>query len=209
MHAARWFTLSLFLAILAFAGTGGRVSAHATYDRSNPPANSVVPQAPGIVEIWFTEEITNGTTAHVVGPDGARADLGDATLDLYDPKRQHLTVSLRPSPGSGVYTVVWNTISGTDHDPAQGEFRFTVGAAAPGASPAASPKAGSPTAGGTVSSAATATAAQAPALTAIPTKSSPFDTKGYLISVVVGVAGAGLIFLFWRIVRPKSSRLPG
>ena len=116
--------------------------AHADYDRSVPAADSVVDTAPAIVEIWFTQEIgSGGTVVRVLGPDGAQVDLGDTTLDLFDPERKRVTVSLQSNLAPGTYTVEWTTLSAEDGESGSGTFAFTIAGAAatPSASPEASP----------------------------------------------------------------------
>jgi methionine-rich copper-binding protein CopC len=112
----------LLAALVAARGT----RAHAELERSSPAAGEVLPAAPAMVEVWFTEEAGAGTTIVVTGPDGQPVDQGDTQVDLYDPERRHVTVSLLPSLGAGLYTVRWQSVSGIDDDAAEGEFVFTV-----------------------------------------------------------------------------------
>lgn len=117
--------------------------AHADYDHSMPEAGSTVETAPTIVEIYFSQEIDeSGTSIRVLGPDGAPIDLGDTTLDLFDPERKRVTVSIQSGIGPGQYTVEWVSLSGEDGESDSGSFEFTVSglpAGTPGASPVASP----------------------------------------------------------------------
>lgn len=175
-------------------------SAHAEPERASPAINGVVPVAPSVVEIWFDEEVqTEGTTIQVIGPGGIQVDLSDASVDLQDPERRRVTVSLRPDLGAGSYTVQWVSVSGADGDEARGGYLFTVGAATPAATPLVD--VATPTA---VADAVAPT----PAATAVVTEDE-FDSQAYLISVLVGVAFAVLIFIFWRVVRPKNPKFRG
>jgi len=104
--------------------------------------------APTLVEIYFTQEIdSSGTVIRVFGPDGAQVDLGDTTLDLYDPYRKRVTVSLLPDLGPGSYRVEWTSLSAEDGESDSGSFSYSVAGASgspvasPAASPAASPEA--------------------------------------------------------------------
>ncbi|MEZ4530537.1 MAG: copper resistance protein CopC [Thermomicrobiales bacterium] len=126
--------------------------AHAEVDRSNPAVGGHVEKLPEEIEIFFTQEINaDGTVIEIVGPNGAQVDGGDTTLDLMDPDRKRVTISIKSDAGHGIYTVRWTTQSNEDGEEASGSFEFTVGesmkgtpAASPIASPAASPS-GSPT----------------------------------------------------------------
>ncbi len=180
--------------LLAFGMTlalgSGPASAHAEYDRSIPAADSTVDTSPAQVGVWFTEEVTSATTLEVTGPEGTRVDAGDSALDLYDPNRQHVTVSLKPNLPPGEYTVKWTSVSAEDGDTATGEFAFGVARmATPVASPIASPVAVGVT-GSTVTSA--------------PVDDSEFDSRAFFLSVGAGILVAIGIFLFWRLVRPKN-----
>lgn len=117
--------------------------AHSEVERSNPEANAVLTNVPAHIEIIFSQEIdASGTVIEVVGPDGSQVDLGDTELDLMDPDRKRVTVSLNVDAGPGVYTVNWTTLSSEDAEGATGSFVFTVSrAGTPIASPAASPSA--------------------------------------------------------------------
>ncbi|HEY8489750.1 MAG TPA: copper resistance CopC family protein [Dehalococcoidia bacterium] len=141
--------LALLLVAAGPAAPGAR--AHAEYQRSEPPAGGVVREAPGRVDVWFTQELFRQAGANaieVTGPDGTRADTGDVVLD--DADRHHLSVGLRPGLPPGVYTVTWRNLSAEDGDPHAGSFTFTVDpAAAPTPSPGqAAPPQGAADGGG-------------------------------------------------------------
>ena len=193
--------LALAIGTFALLGSTRLVSAHAEPERANPPINGSVPVAPAVVEIWFDEEVqTEGTTIQVIGPGGIQVDLGDAAVDLRDPNRQRVTVSLRSGLGPGAYTVQWVSVSGADGDEARGGYLFRVGAASPVASPVVTP-AVEPTLPAATS--ATPTPAQPAA------EEADFDSRSFGISVGVGVVAALVIYLFWRLVRPKNPRFRG
>lgn len=114
---------------LAFAATlAPAVAAHARLARSEPAADAVVAAAPAMVKLWFTEELrTQGTTAEVVDAQGRRVDRGDAQVDLNDPDRKLVVLSLQPNLPHGTYTVRWTSVSAEDGDTERGEFQFHVG----------------------------------------------------------------------------------
>lgn len=115
------------LALVVIVPRVGRVEAHAAYASSIPADGAVVPIAPAIVEVIFTQEIdASGTVLRVVGPDGEQIAQGDTALDLDDPNRKRVTVSLRRGLESGEYTVEWTTLSREDGESDSGAFSFTV-----------------------------------------------------------------------------------
>lgn len=119
--------------------------AHASYVSSVPAANSIVTSVPTVLTASFAEGIVPATASlTIVGPNGQRADSGDSHVDLTDPTRKTMLVSLKPGLGSGKYTVSWATVSSIDGDPDSGTFVFTVALptpAVPAAKPAAAPAA--------------------------------------------------------------------
>jgi methionine-rich copper-binding protein CopC len=142
------------LAIVLAIGPVSIAFAHAAYVSSVPAANSTVTSVPSVLVANFAEGIVPATALlTIVGPNGARADQGDGKVDLTDPNRKTMRVSLKPGLGSGKYTVNWATVSSDDGDPANGSFVFTVAlpapaAAAPAAKPAIVTPAAMPKSGG-------------------------------------------------------------
>jgi methionine-rich copper-binding protein CopC len=199
----------LVLAALASFGAPLNALAHAEPERTSPPMNGVVETAPAKVEIWFSEEAkSDGTIIQVIGPGGIQVDLGDSALDLNDPERKHVTVSLRSGLGPGAYTVQWHSVSGEDGDEAQGGYLFTVAGGSPVASPVALP-AGTPV-NAAQSTAPTATATIAGTPTTAPAATEgDFDSRAFGLSVLAGLVAAAAIFIFWRIVRPKNPKFRG
>jgi methionine-rich copper-binding protein CopC len=121
-------TAGLTLALLGCLMAPQLVGAHARYDRSDPPADTVVVAAPQQLRVWFTQElVTRGSSLQVVDAAGNRVDQGDSRVDLNDPDRKLMLVSLMPL-ADGVYTVNWRSVSAEDGDDAEGSFRFGVGA---------------------------------------------------------------------------------
>jgi methionine-rich copper-binding protein CopC len=160
---SRWLA-GIALAVAVLIGLVAWVQfgfAHASYERSEPADGEVVSESPAQVVIYFSQEIAaDGTVLRVVNSDGTQVDLGDTTLDLFDPDRKRVTVSLPPDLPAGTYTVEWTTASSEDGETDSGRFSFTVAGgdsteASPMASPAASPEAtpatpvaGTPASGG-------------------------------------------------------------
>jgi methionine-rich copper-binding protein CopC len=185
----------------------GRALAHAQPVRADPPINGKIATAPSKLEVWFSEEVdTKDVRLSVKGPDGSVVDQGDTAVDLFDPQRVHVTVSLKPGLGPGNYLVTWHTLSALDGDAADGFFSFFVEggtpSASPVASPLASPIAATPT---TPPTAAAGAITVGPTATAVPVPpdDSNFDSRAFGLAVLAGIVVAIGIYLFWRLVRPK------
>lgn len=181
--------------------TAGLVSAHAELDRSNPESGSTVEGAPNQVEIWFTEEIAEGSAIEVADASGTSVTAAAAKLDLFDPDRKHLTVELRPNLPNGLYTVTWTSISAEDGDTETDSFTFTIaGSGTPVASPVASPHASPAT---TVTPPATKVSGSLQSTDPPKAQKANIDERALLIALSVGAAAGVMIYLFWRLVRPK------
>lgn len=191
-------TALLMLSVLAT----GQAAAHAEIDRSNPEADATVTGSPEQVEIWFSQEVGEGSSIQVVNAAGASATAGDAQLDLFDPDRKHMTVELAPNLPDGVYTVTWTSVSAEDGDTETGSFTFTVtGSGTPVASPVASPAGSpSPVATGTPPATNVSGSLQSTQPKAEPTE---IDDRALAIALGAGVVAALLIYGFWRLVRPR------
>lgn len=190
---ARFVHLSLSVVALTLL-TVGQAAAHAEPERANPGIGATVATATATLEVWFSEDVTSaGTTLAVVAPDDSIADMSDSALDLSDPERKRVTVSLKPGLPDGTYTVQWTSVSAEDGDIDNGSFTFTVGVASPvaGASPV-----------GVASPATVGTHATPVNIASIETQE--IDQRGFAIAVGAGLGAAVLIYLFWRLVRPKN-----
>jgi methionine-rich copper-binding protein CopC len=67
-----------------------------------------------------------GSKITLVGPDGARADQGDADIDSRDPAGATLRASLMPNARAGTYQVAWTAVAANDGSTFSGSFRFTL-----------------------------------------------------------------------------------
>ena len=108
---------------------GGVVSAHAKLDKCSPAPDSGVAQAPSQVKCTFTEEIdTKLSTLSVFDASNVQVDKKDAKVDLNDPDRKTLVVSLDTGLiKNGVYTVKYHVVTPDDNGVTDGSFKFTVG----------------------------------------------------------------------------------
>ncbi len=196
MKFMRALAAALFIVLLVPVAA----TAHAELERSIPEAGSEIEAAPELVELWFSQELAEGSTVEIVGPDGERVDNDDAEIDLFDPDRKHLTVTLKSGLQAGIYTVNWTTVSGEDDDTHSGSFEFTLTTdATPVASPVASPEA-SPSASPASEEETTRVLAQAPDQSDV---TKP-DGWAFLIALGVGLVAALGIYLFWLLVKPRK-----
>ncbi|MBA3514910.1 MAG: copper resistance protein CopC/CopD, partial [Pyrinomonadaceae bacterium] len=141
-HRLRLTALGLVL-LLAVALLTPAVSAHAKLLRSEPKGNSTVPQAPTLVELWFSEELeTRFNTIEVKDQQGKRVDRGEVSLSEENKKAQVALDGL----GAGTYTVVWKVLSMDEHT-LRGTFSFTVAQSVAPAGTEASPANATDTAG--------------------------------------------------------------
>jgi copper transport protein len=101
------------------------VFAHSDIVRAEPSQNSVLPQAPDRVIIWFTESLeTRFGEIQVLDAAGQHVDNGDSAVDPQD--RTKMTVTLPPLP-NGTYTVVWTNVSTVDGHRVRGSYLFSIG----------------------------------------------------------------------------------
>jgi copper resistance protein C len=129
------FTPLLVASVMGFAllAVGaGQAFAHARYDYSDPPAGSMVEAGPFVLKVWFTQELMKASTIVVVDPAGAQVDIGDGRVDLDDPDRKVMLVSV-PEVPAGVYTINWVSVSAEDGDEESGTFTIGIGVMPPAA----------------------------------------------------------------------------
>lgn len=173
--------------------------AHAELESASPPVDGIVTDLPAMMTLVFGEEVKPGTAVvEVTGPDGARVDKADAAVDLTDPDRKTVTVSLTTG-GPGEYSVHWENVSNTDGDPVSGDYRFTVAPAPASASPAVAATPDNPT-------------PDAAATVRTGDNNNPldpegdYDSRGLMISIGAGLLALATIVGFWIVVRPKNPR---
>jgi methionine-rich copper-binding protein CopC len=121
--------IALALVVLLLSSTGS-VFAHARYDRSEPPSGTALDGQPFVLKAWFSQELTSKSTMQVFDANGVQVDLGDGHVDLDDPVRKVMLVSLPELP-PGIYTVRYGADSAEDGHTYPGAFAFGVGMEAP------------------------------------------------------------------------------
>jgi LPXTG-motif cell wall-anchored protein len=175
MRNVRRALIASALSLILATGLVTLALAHALYTDSIPAANSTVTTVPTQLVAHFAEGIVPATASlTIVGPNGQRADKGDGHVDLTDPDRKTMIVSLKPGLTSGKYTVNWATVSSDDGDAANGSFVFTIALPAPVVAPVAVP---APT-----KAAVTPTLPKTGGVPVLP-----------VVAVGLGLAGAGLV----------------
>ena len=201
LSAGRSAFRAMFVIVLVVLAASAQITsgrAHAELESSSPPAGGTVTTLPPQMTLVFGEEVKPGSAVvEVTGPDGKRADNGDAAVDLTDPERKTVTVSLFAG-GPGQYSVHWENVSNTDGDPVSGDFTFSV-AAATSSSPVAAATPGNPTATPTV-------VGQDPANGNPLNPDGDFDSTAFLISIGAGLLALAAIAGFWFVIRPRNPR---
>ncbi|MEK7215063.1 MAG: CopD family protein [Chloroflexota bacterium] len=123
----RWFRWALLAAaVLALLMVrAGPAGAHASFVRSDPPADSVLASPPPRIQLWFTEPLESGfSTIQVLDARSQRWDEADAAIAPGD--RTSMAVSLKPVPDGG-YTVAWTALSALDGHVTRGVFSLFIG----------------------------------------------------------------------------------
>ena len=191
----------LLLVLLVVAMVWPRMaSSHAELESASPPVGGTVTSLPPSLTLVFSEEVKPGSVVvEVTGPDGSRADLGDAEVDLTNPERTTVTVSLFAG-GPGEYAVHWENVSNADDDPVSGDFVFSVAVAATESTPAS---AGTP-----VISTTTAETTDEDETRGNPLDpdGGDFDGSAFAISIGAGLLALAAIAGFWYFVRPRNPR---
>ena len=199
-HSSHFSLLALTLVLAFLMGSPRAAGAHAELETASPPAGGVVTSLPASMVLTFSEEVRPGAVSvQVTGPDGDRVDAGDAAVDLTDPERTTVKVSLFGG-GPGEYAVHWETISNIDGDSASGDYKFTVSA-----QEATSPET-------TVGTPDATEAAPQPTATAenignpLASTEGDFDSRAFAISVGAGLLALAAIVAFWFMIRPRNPR---
>lgn len=114
-----------FLIALAFVTLAASAArAHAFLDHASPAVGSTLATPPGIIRLWFTQELEPAfSTVAVMNQAGQRVDKGDAKVDSSD--ATILQATLKPLP-PGTYKVAWRVVSVDTHT-TEGTFTFHIG----------------------------------------------------------------------------------
>jgi copper transport protein len=117
--------LALFITGIVTFTLTGRADAHAYLSRSEPSAGQLLPYAPEIVRLWFTEPPeARFTTVQVFSSSGATLQTVAMAVTTEDPNRA--IAPLAPLP-DGAYVIAWRTVSSVDGHETAGSFPIGVG----------------------------------------------------------------------------------
>ena len=101
------------------------VAAHAFLESSDPVANAVLPTAPRVVTLTFTEPLeTSYSRAELFDETGS---LVPGATSAIGSEPRSMTVQIPPGLGNGTYSLLWRTLSTVDGHTAQGYLPFTIG----------------------------------------------------------------------------------
>ena len=122
--------LTALVALIGALGGASRVSAHASYDHSNPSDKQVLAAAPSALTITFVENLVPapGTFAFVSNGD-MQASASPGTVSATDSRT--LVVPLSAGLKAGKYDVFWKSTGADDGGVTFGHFSFFVGSPTP------------------------------------------------------------------------------
>lgn len=131
MLRLRWFHRALaaagLLALMSLMGhlRAPAADAHAILVKSDPVPNSVLPDSPPAMQLWFSEEPEPRFTQIEIY-NTARVRLDTPALSVAPEDHRLLVARLGALP-PGVYTVIWKALSAVDGHTSVGAFAFGVG----------------------------------------------------------------------------------
>jgi copper transport protein len=126
--------LRILLGVLFLAAAGAplTVSAHANLVRSDPPAGAVLPKAPQVVVLEFSEDLdAHFSKVKLVDASSQVVVEGPGAVDPAAPRVLHLDL---PPLQQGSYSAIWQARSAMDGHVTEGSVGFSVGAASPNVS---------------------------------------------------------------------------
>lgn len=115
------FLITLTLPLILHSKT---VEAHASLERSDPPAYASLRSAPSRVRLWFAEPVEPKLTSiKLYDSSGQRVDKGDLRIEE---NGLSASVGLKEK-ANGVITVEWSNVSKVDGHGISGSFVFGIG----------------------------------------------------------------------------------
>src|SRR5687767_13273221 len=123
--AMRAVAVVLLCIVAQFMLPARPVAAHAFLESSDPVANAVLPTAPRMVTLTFTEPLeTSYSRAELFDETGS---LVPGATSAIGSEPRSMTVQIPPGLGNGTYSLLWRTLSTVDGHTAQGYLPFTIG----------------------------------------------------------------------------------
>ena len=123
-------SLSLMLAYnwLPFLSSSPTASAHAFVIGSDPVDGSTINSAPAVMRIFFNEDISPISSAHIYfGPDAQAMDGGRSTVSSTNPRELDTALLRSDQLPQGSYTVRWTALSSVDGQATHGVIGFNIG----------------------------------------------------------------------------------
>jgi copper transport protein len=116
--------IALIFIIFLISVNASPVQAHANLERSDPPNNAELDQAPSQIRMWFSESVAiNFSSVRLLDINGQEVVGLGLTLDASNPR---LVVVSLPKLGNGIYSLNWNILSGSDGHASDGLLVFGV-----------------------------------------------------------------------------------
>lgn len=122
--------LSLLLAYswLPFLSSSPTASAHAFVIGSDPVDGSTIDKAPTVVRIFFNEDISPTSIAHIYyGTNAQLMDGGRSTISSTNPRELDTPLVAPGQLPQGSYTVRWTALSSVDGHTTHGVIGFNIG----------------------------------------------------------------------------------
>jgi copper transport protein len=127
-------TLSRLVRLVLLAGVVGLlmltlqpVQAHAVLERSDPPDNVFLAEAPRVVRLWFSEPVAiKFSSVRLLDTTGSEVKGISLAQDPADLRQVHINL---PLLGKGLYSLAWQVLSAADGHDTTGLLVFGVGLA--------------------------------------------------------------------------------
>lgn len=123
-------SLSVLLAYswLPFLSPSPAASAHAFVIGSDPVDGSTINKAPAVMRIFFNEDISPASIAHIYfGPNAQLMDGGRSTISSTNPRELDTPLVTPDRLPQGSYTVRWTALSSVDGHTTHGVIGFNLG----------------------------------------------------------------------------------
>jgi len=175
---------ALAIGMMILAALPAAVLGHAELDTATPADGSTVDGTPDLIELLFTEAVTEGSSLELRAGDDAVLATGGP-----DPAGTIRMTLVPPTLDSGTYTIRW-TARASDGHVERGTVTFTVAVSKPTPSPTAAPS---------ITPVPTASAAPTPEVTPSPSPAPADPTAAggdAIVPIVAAVVLLGVLGAF-------------